>query len=96
VQHLKRTHPEEAIESALAFSSITNGNGVVAASPNEDSWMASESGESAINEMETTESKASDKASLIAKLRELQAFKEESMAKFDGDIAALKRVLSFM
>jgi hypothetical protein len=77
-------------------SSITNGNGVVAASPDEESSMASESGESAVDGMEMAESKASDKTSLVAKLRELQALKEESMAKFDGDIAALKRVLSFM
>lgn len=95
-QHLKRTHSEDAIESALASSSITNGNGVVAASPNEESSMASLNEESAIDEMEIVESKPSDKASLVAKLRELQALKEESIAKFDGDIAALKRVLSFM
>jgi hypothetical protein len=58
--------------------------------------MASESGESAVDEMETMVSKRLDKASLVAKLVELQALKEQSMAKFDGDIAALKRVLSFM
>jgi hypothetical protein len=69
---------------------------VVAASPNEESSMASVNEESAIDEMEIVESKPSDKASLVAKLRELQALKEESIAKFDGDIAALKRVLSFM
>ena len=69
---------------------------MVAASPNEESSMASESRESAIDGIETEGSKASDKASLVTKLRELQALKEESMAKFDSDIAALKRVLSFM
>lgn len=68
---------------------------MVAASPNEESSMASVNEESAIDEMEIVESKPSDKASLVAKLRELQALKE-SIAKFDGDIAALKRVLSFM
>jgi hypothetical protein len=46
--------------------------------------------------MEITVAKSSEKASLVAKLQELQALKEEAIAKFDGDITALKRVLSFM
>jgi uncharacterized Zn-finger protein len=94
-QHFKRTHSEDAIESALISSSMINGNGVVAASLNQDSSTASKIGESAV-EIETVESKPSDKASLVAKLRELQVLKEESMAKFDGDIAALRRLLSSM
>jgi len=58
--------------------------------------MGSESGDSAGDEMELVPSKSTDKASLTAKLQELQKLKEEAIAKFDGDIAALKRVLSFM
>jgi hypothetical protein len=66
------------------------------ASPNEECSMNSESGDSAIYGMEVMASKPSDKASLVAKLHELHTLKEESIAKFDGDITALKRVLSFM
>jgi hypothetical protein len=73
-----------------------SGNGDVVTSPNGESSVASESGESVCDEMECVPSKFSEKASLVAKLQELQALKEEAMAKFDGDIAALKRVLSFM
>jgi hypothetical protein len=69
---------------------------VTVASPNLESSTVSDSGESVGDEMEIVASKSMDKASLVVKLRELQALKEESIAKFDGDIAALKRVLSFM
>jgi hypothetical protein len=96
IQHLKRTHGEDAIESTLASSSVANGNGDIVTSPNAESSMASESGESCGDEMEITVAKSSEKASLVAKLQELQALKEEAIAKFDGDITALKRVLSFM
>jgi len=69
---------------------------VTVASPNLESSTVSDSGESVGDEMEIVASKSTDKASLVIKLQELQALKEESIAKFDGDIAALKRVLSFM
>lgn len=96
IQHLKRTHGEDAIERLPVFGSVTNGNRDVITRPRGESLTASDSEESAGDEMETMASKSTDKASLLAKLQELQALKEESMAKFDGDIAALKRVLSFM
>ncbi|KAH8749776.1 hypothetical protein F5882DRAFT_80484 [Hyaloscypha sp. PMI_1271] len=92
IQHLKRTHSEDTIES----TPIMNGNEVTVASPNLESSTVSDSGESVGDEMEIVASKSTDKASLVIKLQELQALKEESIAKFDGDIAALKRVLSFM
>ena len=92
VQHLKRTHGEDVIESG----SITNRNGNVVTSPNRETSLASSESESFGDEMEFVASKSKDKASLITKLQELQVLKEESMAKFDGDIAALRRVLSFI
>jgi hypothetical protein len=73
-----------------------NGNEVSVASPNLESSTVSDGGESVDDGMEMVVSKSTDKASLVVKLQELQALKEESIAKFDGDIAALKRVLSFM
>jgi hypothetical protein len=73
-----------------------NGNEVTVASPNLESSTVSDSGESVGDGMEIVVSKSTDKASLVVKLQELQASKEQSIAKFDGDIAALKRVLSFM
>jgi hypothetical protein len=97
VQHLKRTHGEDVvIEPALASSYTTNGNRDVVTSPNGESSPAGESGESADGEMEIVTSKSTDKASSVAKLQELQPLRDEAMAKFDDDIAAWKRVLSFM
>jgi hypothetical protein len=56
----------------------------------------SDGGELVGDGMEIVASKSTDKASLVVKLQELRALNEESIAKFDGDIAALKRVLSLM
>jgi len=95
-QHLERTHGENSNDSSVAPTSITNGNENHVTSPNGESSMGSESGESIGDEMEIMANKTTDKASLSAKLQELQTLKEEAIAKFDGDIAALKRVLSFM
>jgi len=95
-QHIKRTHSD----NALAFgSSVLNSENQVVASPNGDSSTGSESGDSVHDELDAMPSKPTDKASLVAKLRELEVLKEEAMAKtakYDGDIAALRRVLSFM
>ncbi|KAE9374436.1 hypothetical protein N431DRAFT_215504 [Stipitochalara longipes BDJ] len=96
IQRLKRTHGEDTIDSSIAQNSIPNGNGEAINSPDGGSCMGSDSGDSARDEIELVASKPTDKASLTAKLQELQALKEEAIAKFDGDIAALKRVLSFM
>jgi hypothetical protein len=46
--------------------------------------------------MEVVTPESTDKASLVAKLQQLQSLRNEAIAKYDGDIAALKRVLSFM
>jgi len=94
-QHLKRTHGEDA-NNSIAPSSISNENMEIITSPNGESSPGSESGESISDEMGIVATKTADKASLTAKLQELQMLKEEAIAKFDGDIAALKRVLSFM
>jgi hypothetical protein len=46
--------------------------------------------------MEIVKSKSTDKASSVAKLQELQPLRDEAMTRFDDDIAALERILSFM
>ncbi|KAH8773866.1 hypothetical protein F5882DRAFT_299981 [Hyaloscypha sp. PMI_1271] len=96
VQHLKRTHGEDVIEPTIGSSFITKGNVEVVASPNRESSLASEIGDSVSDEIEIETLKSTDKASLVTKLQELQALRDEAIAKYDGDIAALKRVLSFM
>lgn len=73
-----------------------NGSAVTVVSPNLEGSPVGDSTDSIGNEMEIVASKSTDKAPSVAKLQELQVFKEESIAKFDADIAALKRVLSFM
>lgn len=95
-QHLKRTHAVDSTGAALASNLIGDGKGGIVTSPNDESSMGSENGQSAIDEVDMMGTNPSDKMSLIAKLGELQALKEKSMAKFDDDIAALKRVISFM
>jgi hypothetical protein len=82
--------------AALASNSIGDGKGGIATKPNDECSMDSENEQSAADEVDMMGSKPTDKMSLTAKLRELQASKEKSMTKFDDDIAALKRVISFM
>jgi hypothetical protein len=87
--------------AALVSNSIEDGKEEIVTSPTDSSSMAnenrqSENRQSAVDEVPMVGSKPSDKMSLIAKLEELQALKEKSMANFDDDIAALKRVISFM
>jgi hypothetical protein len=100
-QHLKRTHAVDPTGAALVSNSIEDGKEQIVTSPTDASSMANENGQSenrqsAVDEVPMVGSKPSDKMSLIAKLEELQALKEKSMANFDDDIAALKRVISFM
>ena len=95
-QHLKRTHAVDPTGAALASNSIGDGKGGIATGPNDECSIASENEQSATDEVDMIGSKPADKMSLIAKLRELQVSKEKSMTKFDDDIAALKRVISFM
>jgi uncharacterized Zn-finger protein len=95
-QHLKRTHVVDSAGAALVSNSIGDGKEGIATTPNDECSMASGNEQSAADEVDMTGSKPADKMSLIAKLRELQVSKEKSMTKFDDDIAALKRVISFM
>jgi len=63
----------------------------------EGSSTGSEDGDSDVEAVEMERSSTpTEKSSLLAKLHELEALKAAALAKFDGDIAALKRVLSFM
>jgi hypothetical protein len=60
-----------------------------------DSSMDSESEESVAEKVDMVATTA-EQASLIAKLQELQALKEEAVAKYNRDDAVVKRVLSLM
>jgi hypothetical protein len=62
----------------------------------EGSTTSSEGKDSAVDEKEVGSLVCADRASLAAKLLELESEKAVSMARFDADIAARKRVLSFM
>jgi len=63
----------------------------------EVSATGSENGDSDIEAVEMEGSlMLTEKSSLLAKLREVEALKAAALAKFDGDIWALKRVLSFI
>jgi len=95
-QHLKRTHTVDPTGAALASNAIGDEKGGISTTSNGECSMASDNEQSAAEEVDTMGSKPADKMSLIAKLRELQASKEKSMTKFDDDIAALERVISFM
>jgi hypothetical protein len=95
MQHLQRTHGEDAIGFSFASASTTHGNSEAITSPNGESSMASESGDLAGDDMETVAPELSQKAFVIAQLQELEALKEEAIAKFDGDIAAFKKVLTY-
>ncbi|KAF8862028.1 hypothetical protein BDZ45DRAFT_222814 [Acephala macrosclerotiorum] len=102
VQHMRRTHdqggdtmntsspspPASSLATALRIGEMTTDQVNETGSVNVDE-------DSAI-QLEVSTSVSSDKFSLIAKLQELETAKEKATAKFDGDIDALKRVLSFM
>jgi hypothetical protein len=62
----------------------------------EGSTTSSERRESTVDEKEVASLVSADRTSLAAKLLELESEKAMSMARFDADITALKRVLSFM
>jgi hypothetical protein len=96
MQHLQRTHGEDPIWPSLTSGSGTVGKGEEVTIPDGESSKASESGESAGDDMETSTPDSSQKAFVIAKLQELEALKKEAIAKFDGDIAAFEKVLSYM
>jgi hypothetical protein len=96
MQHLQRTHGEDAILPALTPGSGTVGKVDGVTIPSGENAKTSESGESASDDMETFTIDSSQKAFVIAKLQELESLKKEAIAKFDGDIAAFKKVLSYM
>ncbi len=96
MQHLQRTHGEDVILSSLASTSTTHGNSEGIISPNREGSISSEKGYSAGDDMETVAPDSSQKAFVIAKLQELEALKKHAIAKFDGDIAAFKKVLSYL
>jgi hypothetical protein len=62
----------------------------------EGSTTSSEGRDSAVDEKEVNSLVRTERTSLAAKLHELESEKARSTARFDADIAALKRVLSFM
>jgi hypothetical protein len=62
----------------------------------EGSTTSSEGRDFAVDEKEVGSLVCADRTSLAAKLLELESEKATSIARFDADIAALKRVLSFM
>ena len=79
---------------ALSFAT-TFGTGGMAT--NQDNGTSSVSiNENSASQVEVSTSIPPDKTSLTSKLQELEIEKEKAIAKFDGDIDALKRVLSFM
>ncbi|TVY71379.1 Sex-determining transformer protein [Lachnellula suecica] len=90
MEHLKRVH------TMNSYSAPNPENTTEQAAIDEDSVMGSEHEVSSAEEMETSSSVPIEKASLEGKLQELEMMKERAIAKFDGDIAALKRVLSLM
>jgi hypothetical protein len=62
----------------------------------EGSTTSSERRESTVDEKEVASLVSANQTSLAAKLLELESEKAMSIARFDADITALKRVLSFM
>jgi len=95
---MKRTHDQEGVADMTASTPSAQSFG------NDLPTEAVLSQESAISNISTTSadqlissiSSSLDKTSLVAKLQELEVEKAKAVTRFDGDIAALKRVLSFM
>jgi hypothetical protein len=98
-QHLERCH-EDSNDTASASKSmigcVPDDSAGGWKDIGEGSTTSSEGGDSAVGEKEVGSLVCADQTSLAAKLLELESEKAMSMARFDADIAALKRVLSFM
>jgi hypothetical protein len=98
IHHLRRLHSSDSTVSPV--TSPTGGlHGTPKASFPDDSSVASGEDGFAVNEIEmieTTNANPLDRRTLSEKLQELETMKAESMEKYDGDISALRRVLSFM
>ena len=98
-QHLERCH-EDSNDTASASKSmigcVPDDSAGGWKDIGEGSTTSSEGRDSAVDEKEVGSLVCADRTSLAAKLLELESEKAMSMARFDADIAALKRVLSFM
>ncbi|CZR69581.1 uncharacterized protein PAC_19481 [Phialocephala subalpina] len=98
VQHLQRVHDQEVDGMTSSSPPALNLDGGFS---NKDSFtglgrVISNSNTTSTDLLITSMSSPSEKTTLMAKLQQLEMEKVKAMAKFDGDIAALKRVLSFM
>ena len=96
--HLRRLHSSDSVVSPVK-SPTGELHGTPKAPYLDHSSVTSGEDGSAVNEIEifgTTNASSLDRKTLAEKLQELEAMKVESMTKYDGDISALKRVLSFM
>ena len=96
--HLRRLHSSDSAVSLVGSPTGSLYDTPKASFPDSSSVASGEDG-FAVNEIEmieTTNASSLDRRTLAEKLQELEMMKAESMAKYDGDISALKRVLSFM
>ena len=96
MEHLKRVHSMDSSNGLNPAGTSGRDEKDAQTEMDEDSVVGSEHDYSSVEEMETSSSVPLEKASLMGKLQELEMMKERAVAKFDGDIAALKRILSLM
>jgi len=97
MEHLKRIHSLDSTSTPNTPQKQSFGEQNMQGILTEGSTTGSDDGDSDVEAVEMEGSSTpTEKSSLLAKLHELEALKVAAVAKFDGDIAALKRVLSFM
>lgn len=94
MEHLRRVHAQENAEATV--SSARSAGEENTQLHNMDSDTDSESACQTSMDLDVISFNLPQKTMLQAKLRELEALKENWVAKMDGDIEAMKRVLSLM
>jgi hypothetical protein len=94
-QHMKRVHKTEELTSNSPLNKISMLSEIVSSDP--QTKVSTFGDNSPVSEiLESRVSTASNKTAILEKIHELEMMKEESNTRFDGDIAALRRVLSIM
>jgi hypothetical protein len=92
---MKRVHKTEELTSNSPLNKISMLSEIVSSDP--QTKVSTFGDNSPVSEiLESRVSTASNKTAILEKIHELEMMKEESNTRFDGDIAALRRVLSIM
>jgi len=91
--HMKRVHQ---VQESPSNSPLNSTNPTQDLQSGEELPMSTSYSRSVLDISDSSNSILSNSVAIAEKIQELEGLKEEAIAKFDGDILALRRVLSIM